>query len=113
MKTKITPCQGWVAACLLPSLWLASGARPAAAQGWLGLAQSNYGGTNSAYFNPSALADSRLRAYLNLGGGAMSFDNTCLQLNLPGSPWAKSFLRQPAAGPRLRGRPGPDLRVAA
>ncbi len=65
MKTSSTPCRGRVAACLLPGLWLLVGAvRPVAAQGWLGLAQSNYGGTNSAYLNPSALADSRLRAYL-------------------------------------------------
>ncbi len=119
MKTKITPCQGWVAVCLLPSLWLASGARPAAAQGWLGLAQSNYGGTNSAYFNPSALADSRLRAYLNLGGGATSFDNTYLQLNLPGSPWAKSFsfrkdyLAEQGGGGPQQARAAAEVRLPA
>jgi len=92
MKTSSTPCRGRVAACLLPGLWLLVGTvRPAAAQGWLGLAQSNYGGTNSAYLNPSALADPRLRAYLNLGGADASFNNTCLRLNLPQKPWETGF----------------------
>jgi hypothetical protein len=92
MKTSSTSCRGWVAARLLLSLWLLAGTmRPAAAQGWLGLAQSNYGGTNSAYLNPSALADSRLNAYLNLGGADASFYNTYLQLNLPQKPWQSGF----------------------
>ncbi|GAA4503756.1 hypothetical protein GCM10023172_29200 [Hymenobacter ginsengisoli] len=90
MKTTSTPCRGWAAACLLPSLWLLA-ASPAAAQGWLGLAQSNYGGTNSAYVNPSAIADSRLSAYLNLGGANLNFYNTYLQLNLPQKPWSAGF----------------------
>jgi hypothetical protein len=66
-------------------------AQPAAAQGWLGLAQSNYGGTNNAYLNPSSIADSRHRAYLNLGGASANFYNTYLQLDLPQRPWAKGF----------------------
>jgi hypothetical protein len=69
-------------------------ARPVAAQGWLGLAQSNYGGTNNAYLNPSAIADSRHRAYLNLGGANANFYNTYLQLDLPQRPWAKGFTFQ-------------------
>lgn len=69
-------------------------ARSAVAQGWLGLAQSNYGGTNNAYINPSAIADSRHRAYLNLGGASASFYNTYLQLDLPQTPWAKGFTFQ-------------------
>lgn len=92
MKTSSTPCRGRVAACLLPGLWLLVGAvRPVAAQGWLGLAQSNYGGTNSAYLNPSALADSRLRAYLNLGGADLNFYNTYLRLSLLQKPWETGF----------------------
>ncbi|WP_223652009.1 hypothetical protein [Hymenobacter psoromatis] len=87
MKTNSTPRRSRVAACLLPGLWLLAGAmQPAAAQNWLGLAQSNYGGTNSAYLNPSALADSRLSAYLNLAGAGASFNNTYLRLNLPQKP---------------------------
>ena len=69
-------------------------ARSAAAQGWLGLAQSNYGGTNNAYINPSAIADARHRAYLNLGGASANFYNTYLQLDLPQRPWAKGFTFQ-------------------
>lgn len=91
MKTNSTPRRGRVAACLLPGLWLLVGAGPAAAQGWLGLAQSNYGGTNSAYLNPGASAGSRLRAHLNLGGADASFYNTYLQLNLPRKPWEAGF----------------------
>jgi hypothetical protein len=68
--------------------------RPAAAQGWLGLAQSNYGGTNNAYLNPSAIADSRHRLYFNLGGASANFYNTYLQLDLPQRPWAKGFTFQ-------------------
>ncbi|MFD1872304.1 DUF5723 family protein [Hymenobacter bucti] len=69
-------------------------ARPAAAQGWLGLAQSNYGGTHAAYLNPSAIADARHRAYLNLGAANANFYNTYLQLDLPQRPWAKGFAFQ-------------------
>jgi hypothetical protein len=66
-------------------------ARPAAAQGWLGLAQSNYGGTNNVYLNPSSIADARHRAYLNLGGAGANFYNTYMQLDLPQRPWASGF----------------------
>ena len=59
-------------------------ARTGAAQGWIGLAQSNYGGTNNLYVNPSSIADSRHRAYLNVVGGGLNFYNTYLQLDLPG-----------------------------
>ncbi len=68
--------------------------QPAAAQGWLGLAQSNYGGTDNAYLNPSSIADSRHRMYLNLGGASANFYNTYLQLDLPQRPWAKGFTFQ-------------------
>jgi hypothetical protein len=83
-----TPLPGARAGVLLLGLLAA---RPAAAQGWLGLAQSNYAGTNNAYLNPSTIADARHRAYLNLGGASANFYNTYLQLDLPQRPWAKDF----------------------
>lgn len=76
---------------LLLGLWLLMLPRPARAQDWIGLAQSNYGGTNAAYANPSAIADARHRLYINLGGAGANFNNTYLQLNLPASPWSKGF----------------------
>ncbi|AMR27613.1 hypothetical protein A0257_11235 [Hymenobacter psoromatis] len=113
MKTNNTPRRGRVAACLLPGLWLLAGAaQPAAAQGWLGLAQSNYGGTNSAYLNPSALADSRLRAYLNLGGADASFYNTYLRLNLPQKPWESGFSFKKDYLVEQDGRSGPQFASA-
>ena len=109
MKTSNTPGRGRVAACLLPGLWLLAGAvQPAAAQNWLGLAQSNYGGTNSAYLNPSALADSRLSAYLNLAGAGASFNNTYLRLNLPQKPWESGFSFKKDYLVEQEGRSGPQ-----
>ena len=113
MKTTPTPRRGRVAACLLPGLWLLAGpAHPAGAQNWLGLAQSNYGGTNSAYLNPSALADSRLRAYLNLGGVGASFYNTYLQLSLPQKPWEAGFSFQKEYLVEQAARRGPQFATA-
>jgi hypothetical protein len=65
--------------------------RPTAAQGYAGLALSNYGGTNAAYVNPSAIADSRHRFYLNLVGGDANFYSTYLQLSLAQRPWQDGF----------------------
>ena len=65
-------------------VWLLVGMQGATAQGWIGLANSNYGGTNNVYINPSTLADSRHKAYLNVVGGDFNFYNTYLQLDLPG-----------------------------
>lgn len=67
-----THCLGARAQVLLLGLLAA---RPTA-QGWLGLAQSNYGGTHAAYLNPSAIADARHRAYLDLGAANTNFYNT-------------------------------------
>jgi hypothetical protein len=72
-------------------LGLLATAQPAAAQGWIGLSQSNYGGTNNVYINPSSIADTRHRFYLNVGGANLNFYNTYLQLDLPQRPWAKGF----------------------
>jgi len=60
------------------------------AQGWIGLSQSNYGGTNNLYVNPSSIADSRHLVYLNLSGGGVNFYNNYLQLDLPGP--AREFI---------------------
>lgn len=69
---------------VLALLGLVGGPRPAAAQGWTGLAQSNYAGTNGLYQNPASLADSRHRLYLSVAGVDVNFYNTYLQLDLPG-----------------------------
>ncbi len=58
-------------------------ARTGAGQGWIGLANSNYGGTNNVYVNPSGLADARHKVYLNVGAVDFNFYNTYLQLDLP------------------------------
>jgi len=59
-------------------------AHTGAGQGWTGLAQSNYGGTNNLYINPANLADARHKFYLNVAGANINFYNTYLQLDLPG-----------------------------
>lgn len=91
MKKHVTPRRGVALLGLLPGCLLFGAGCPVAAQGWLGLAQSNYGGTHSAYLNPSAIADSRYRAYLNLGAAGGNFNNTYLQLDLPKRPWEQGF----------------------
>ena len=74
----------------IPLFCLLLAARTGVGQGWIGLAQSNYGGTNSLYINPSALADSRHKFYLNVAGADFNFYNTYIQLDLPGP--AREFL---------------------
>ena len=109
MQNFYTPRRGRTLACLLLSGGLlAGGARPAAAQGWTGLAHSNYGGTNVAYQNPSAIADGRHRGYLNVAGANLNFYNTYLQLNLPRRPWEdgatfgrENLVEQGGAGTRF------------
>ncbi len=102
MKSTTTPPLGFRFA-VVAGLGLLAG-RPTAAQGWLGLAHSNYGGTNTAYVNPSALADSRYRLYLNVVGGDVDFYNTYFQLDLPQRPWQagfalkKDYLREQSGG---------------
>lgn len=89
LRRALTTGRRRIGAGLLLGLWLQLG--PAAAQDWVGLAQSNYGGTNNAYVNPSAIADARHRLYLNLVGGGANFNNTYFRLNLPQSPWSQGF----------------------
>lgn len=76
---------------LLPGTIVALAAAPAAGQNYAGLALSNYAGTNAAYTNPSAIADSRHRYYLQLVGAEASFYSTYLQLNLRQRPWQAEF----------------------
>ncbi|GAA4357873.1 DUF5723 family protein [Hymenobacter saemangeumensis] len=72
----------------LTALLLLGLARPAArAQGWVGLANSNYAGTNGLFQNPSAIADSHQKFYISLGGADFNFYNTYLQLDMPYTPW--------------------------
>jgi outer membrane protein OmpA-like peptidoglycan-associated protein len=53
----------------------------ASAQSYQGFANSNYGGTNSAYFNPSALADNRFYFYANLVNADLNFSNSYISFN--------------------------------
>jgi hypothetical protein len=76
---------------LVAAAGLLTASYTAQAQGWIGLAHSNYGGTHSAYVNPSALADSRHRFYLSVVAADVNVYNTYLQLDLPERPWAKGF----------------------
>lgn len=91
MRLPFTAGRGLAAVRRLPALLGVLLAGPAAAQGWLGLAQSNYAGTNAVYQNPSAIADSRYKVYLNLAGGDINFYNTYLQVNAANRPWEAGF----------------------
>ena len=108
MRNFYTPRRGRALVCLALGGGLLAAARPAAAQGWTGLAHSNYGGTNAAYLNPSAIADGRHRGYLNIAGADLNFYNTYLQLNLPRRPWEagatigrENLVEQGGAGTRF------------
>lgn len=61
---------------------------PAHAQGWVGLSASNYAGTNALAVNPSSIADSRYRLYLNVAAGDVNLYNNYLRINPPYSLWA-------------------------
>ena len=69
------------------------------AQGWTGLATSNYGGTNGMYWNPASLADSRYKFYVSLGGADANFYNDYLTIKAPYTPW--QVLRN-TVGPEYR-----------
>lgn len=66
-------------------LWLLS--LTARAQGWSALAMSNYGGLNAQYVNPSVLADSPYRWYVNAGAANWSLYNNFVDLRGPYSLW--------------------------
>jgi outer membrane protein OmpA-like peptidoglycan-associated protein len=57
------------------------------AQHLLGIANSNYAGTQGLYLNPSSIADSRLGFYLNLVSADAHATNTYARYNAPYSPW--------------------------
>ncbi|GAA4358915.1 DUF5723 family protein [Hymenobacter saemangeumensis] len=61
--------------------------RPAAAQGWTGLAHSNYAGTHNLYINPASIADSRQKFYVSFAAADLNVYNTYLQLDMPYTPW--------------------------
>ena len=83
-----------------------AGPPAACAQGWTGLAHSNYAGTNTAYVNPSAITDARASFYLNLVGGGVNFYNDYLQLDLLQRPWQKDFsFKKKYLRERLNGAP--------
>lgn len=56
-----------------------------------GLTHSNYGGTNTAYVNPSAIADARTSFYLNLVGATLIFTTTTCDLTCPSGPGKRIF----------------------
>ena len=81
------------------ALGLLAGRPAAQAQGWTGLATSNYSGTNGVYWNPASLADSRYKFYVSLGGADANFYNDYLTIKAPYTPW--QVLRN-TVGPEYR-----------
>jgi outer membrane protein OmpA-like peptidoglycan-associated protein len=61
---------------LLPS-------RLAQAQGFVGLSASNYAGTQALAVNPSSIADSRYRLYVNIGAADANLYNNYLKVDMP------------------------------
>lgn len=59
------------------------GAFTSKAQYFQGFSNTNYGGTNSGYFNPSSIADSRNYIYANLAGANVNLSSSNINLNLP------------------------------
>ncbi|MCU0325035.1 MAG: hypothetical protein MUF45_07250 [Spirosomaceae bacterium] len=53
------------------------------AQQWLGISNSNYGGTNTLYVNPANVADSRYKFVLNLVGSNVSVVNNYASWKAP------------------------------
>ncbi len=66
--------------CLLLSTPLAPAAR---AQGFMGLSASNYAGTQALTVNPSSIADSRFRLYVNIGAADVNLYNNYLKVDMP------------------------------
>ncbi|MBC7922343.1 MAG: OmpA family protein [Ferruginibacter sp.] len=59
----------------------------AEAQQLLGIANSNYAGTNGLYLNPASIADSRQGFYFNLFTVDVHATNTYVAYDAPFSPW--------------------------
>ena len=72
--------------CLFFFALLALGRPSAQAQGWTGLATSNYSGPNGAYWNPASLVDSRYKFYVSLGGANVNFYTNYLTVKAPYTP---------------------------
>jgi hypothetical protein len=117
MKTNFFASYRRRAGWLLATASLLGTSPVALGQGYIGLAHSNYAGTNSAYVNPSAIADSRHQVYLSVLGGDVHFYNTYLQFDLPQRPWQKGFafksnyLQEQLAGGGQAGSASVELRL--
>ncbi len=57
------------------------------AQFQVGLANSNYAGTNAMYLNPSTIADSKYKFYFNIGGINHSVSNNFVKWQAPFPYW--------------------------
>jgi hypothetical protein len=53
------------------------------AQQWLGIANSNYAGTNAIYVNPANVTDSRYKFYLNIAANDAFATNSYFGWNAP------------------------------
>ncbi len=73
-------------------LGLLGGGLPTAyGQGWSGIGASNYAGTNALPLNPSSIADSRYRLYINVAGADVNLYNNYLKVNAPYGLWPLAF----------------------
>lgn len=74
--------------CGLGLLVAALLAFPARAQNqWTGLSASNYAGLNNVAINPSSIADTPYRLYVNIAGGNAHIFNNYLKVDVPYSLW--------------------------
>ena len=65
------------------------------AQFQVGLANSNYAGTNAMYLNPSSIADSKYKFYLNLGGINHNVSNNFVKWQAPFPYWGTFAIGTP------------------
>ncbi|KAA9355231.1 hypothetical protein F0P93_11680 [Larkinella humicola] len=68
-----------------------------AAQNFLGVAPSPYGGTQSLYLNPAFATDSKYGFYLNLGSGNAHIDNNYVRYQAPYSLTSLALKRVPGS----------------
>jgi hypothetical protein len=66
-----------------------------AAQNFLGVAPSPYGGTQSIYLNPAFATDSKYGFYLNIGAGNAHIDNNYVRYQAPFSLTSLALKRVP------------------
>ncbi|MES2730691.1 MAG: DUF5723 family protein [Bacteroidota bacterium] len=67
-----------------------------AQQPLLGISNSNYAGVHGLFLNPSSIADSRYKLYVNLFTVGASATNTYAGYNAPFSPWQLMMGKVPA-----------------